>query len=155
LPDDRLIGDVVFYRRAQGARGRWMGSLIEELKRREAAARAEADRPRSRVEELEQDLARAEEQASRLAIAREEVMRVLEEPPGTELPSGQPDVPAKEHGPGSPIGIVTGPAWRRAPMRRCCRSLIRTCWKSRPMPAGRCGRRRLPPRRGRAPAGRR
>jgi hypothetical protein len=29
-----------------------MGSLIEELKRREAAARAEADRLRARIEEL-------------------------------------------------------------------------------------------------------
>jgi hypothetical protein len=33
-----------------------MGSLIEELKRREAAARAEADRLRSRIEELAEDL---------------------------------------------------------------------------------------------------
>ena len=57
-----------------------MGSLIEELRRREAAARAEADRLRSRIEELAEDLARAEEQASRLAIAREEVTRVLEKP---------------------------------------------------------------------------
>jgi hypothetical protein len=35
-----------------------MGSPIEELKRREAAARAEADRLRSRIWELEQDLAK-------------------------------------------------------------------------------------------------
>ena len=58
-----------------------MGSLIEELKRREAAARAEADRLRARIEELSGDLARTEEQVSRLAITREEVIRVLEEPP--------------------------------------------------------------------------
>jgi hypothetical protein len=45
-----------------------MGSLIEELKRREAAARAEAGRLRARVEELSGDLARAEEQVSRLVI---------------------------------------------------------------------------------------
>jgi chromosome segregation ATPase len=57
-----------------------MGSLIEELRRREAAARAEADRLRSRIEELSEDLSRAEEQVSRLAIAREEVARVLEDP---------------------------------------------------------------------------
>ena len=50
-----------------------MGSLIEELRRREAAARAEAIRLRSRIEELSEDLARAEEQVSRLVIAREEV----------------------------------------------------------------------------------
>jgi hypothetical protein len=36
-----------------------MGSLIEELKRREAAAWAEADRLRSRMEELAEELARA------------------------------------------------------------------------------------------------
>ena len=59
-----------------------MGSLIEELKRREEAARAEADRLRARIEELAGDLARAEEQASRLVIAREEVTRVLGEPAG-------------------------------------------------------------------------
>jgi hypothetical protein len=48
-----------------------MGSLIEELRRREAAARAEADRLRTRIGELAEDLARAEEQVTRLAIARE------------------------------------------------------------------------------------
>ena len=66
-----------------------MGSLIEELRRREAAARAEADRLRTRIEELSGDLARAEEQASRLSIAREEVARVLEEPAVAEPPAGQ------------------------------------------------------------------
>jgi hypothetical protein len=82
-----------------------MGSLIEELKRREAAARAEAGRLRSRMEELAQELARAEEHAWRLAIAREEVVRVLEEPASAELPGG----PAKEPRPDSPIGLVTVP----------------------------------------------
>ena len=48
--------------------------------RREAAAQAEADRLRARIEELSADLARSEEQVTRLAIAREEVARVLEEP---------------------------------------------------------------------------
>ena len=47
-----------------------MVSLIEELRRREAAARAEADRLRARIEELSEDLTRAEEQVTRLAIAR-------------------------------------------------------------------------------------
>src|ERR1700691_5187647 len=74
-----------------------MGSLIEELRRREAAARAEADRLRSRIEELSEDLARAEEQASRLVVAREEVTRVLAEPGA---------------GPASPIGAVTVPPWQ-------------------------------------------
>jgi len=83
-----------------------MGSLIEELKRQEEAARAEAGRLRARIEELAGDLARAEEQASRLVIAREEVTRVLAEPPG---PSG---APAGEPRPASPIGAVTVPPWR-------------------------------------------
>jgi hypothetical protein len=84
-----------------------MGSLIEELTRREAAARAEAIRLRSRIEELSEDLARAEEQASRLAIAREEVTQVLAEPP-----AGQSGGPAGKAGPASPIGAVTVPPWQ-------------------------------------------
>ena len=66
-----------------------MGSLIEELRRREAAARAEADLLRSQLEELERDLARAGEQVSRLVYRPGEVMRVLEEPDAAELPGGQ------------------------------------------------------------------
>ena len=81
-----------------------MGSLIEEPGRREAAARAEAGRLRSRVEEL----ARAEEQVTRLVIAREEVMRVLAGPAGAELPGG----PVKEPGPVWPIGAVAVRPWR-------------------------------------------
>src|SRR5262249_13545803 len=80
LPDFRLTGGAVFYRRAHGEGGR-MGSLAGELKRREAAARAEADRLRARIEELSGDLARAEERVLRLAITGAEVARVLEEPP--------------------------------------------------------------------------
>jgi hypothetical protein len=85
-----------------------MGSLIEELMRREAAARAEADRLRSRIEELAEELARAEEQVSRLAIAREEVTRMLEEPAVTEPAAG----PAGGLRPGSPIGAVAVPPWQ-------------------------------------------
>ena len=88
-----------------------MGSLIEELRPREAAARAEADRLRSRIEELSGDLARAEDRASRLAIAREEVTRVLEEPAAAQVPAGRDGGPAGEARPGSPIGAVTVPPW--------------------------------------------
>ena len=70
-----------------------MGSLIEELRRREAAARAEAGRLLARIEELTGELASAEEQVTRLAIAREEVTRVLEEPPAAD-PARQEDAPA-------------------------------------------------------------
>jgi hypothetical protein len=76
------------------------GSLIEELKRREAAARAEADRLRARDQELAGALARAEEQASRLAIAWEEVTRVLEEP-AAEVRAGQADGSSGEPRPAS------------------------------------------------------
>jgi hypothetical protein len=89
-----------------------MGSLIEELRRREAAARAEADRLRTRIEELSEDLARAEEQASRLVIAREEVARALEEPAAAEPPAGQNGRPAVKLRPASPIGAVTVPLWQ-------------------------------------------
>lgn len=89
-----------------------MGSLIEELGRREAVARAEADRLRSRIEELSEELAGAEERASRLAIAREEVTRVLGEPAAAAPPAGQNGGPAGETRPGSPIGAVTVPPWR-------------------------------------------
>jgi hypothetical protein len=90
-----------------------MGSLIEELRRREAVARAEADRLRTRIEELSEDLARAEEQASRLVIAREEVARALEEPAAAaEPPAGQNGRPAGKAGPASPIGAVTVPPWQ-------------------------------------------
>lgn len=88
-----------------------MGSLIEELRRREAAARAEADGLRARIEELSGDLARAEERVSRLAITREEVMRVLEEP-SAEDAARQDGGPGEKLGPALPIGAVTVPPWR-------------------------------------------
>jgi hypothetical protein len=92
-----------------------MGSLIDELRRREDAARAEAGRLRIRIEELSVDLARAEEQASRLAIAREEVIRVMEEPAVAYPPAGQNGRPARPAGkamPVSRIGAVTVPPWQ-------------------------------------------
>ena len=89
-----------------------MGSLIEELRRREAAARAEADRLRGRIQELSESLARAEEHASRLAIACEEVARVLEEPAAAEPPAVQDGMAAGKPGKVSPIGAVTVPPWR-------------------------------------------
>ncbi len=88
-----------------------MGSLIEELRRREAAARAEADRLRARIGELSEELARAEEQVTRLAITREEVTRVLGEPPaaGTVRQEGGS---GGKPGPALPVGAVTVPPWQ-------------------------------------------
>jgi hypothetical protein len=71
-----------------------MGSLIEELRRRDDAARTETERLRIRIEELSGDLAGAEEQASRPAIACEEVTRVIEEPAAANPPAGQNGRPA-------------------------------------------------------------
>ena len=88
-----------------------MGSLIEELRRREEAAQAEADGLRARIEELSGNLARAEERVSRLVIAREEVMRVLEEPPAADT-AGQGGGPGGIPGTAPPIGAVTVPPWR-------------------------------------------
>lgn len=97
-----------------------MGSLIEELQAREAEARAEADGLRVRIEELSEELARAEEQATRLAIAREEVARILEdpsaaEPAAEEPPAGGQDgagLTGRSGGPVSRIGSVTVPPWQ-------------------------------------------
>jgi septal ring factor EnvC (AmiA/AmiB activator) len=92
-----------------------MGSLIEELRRREAAARAEADRLRARIEELAEELARAEEQVSRLAITREEVTRVLEEPPAADAswqegaPGGKPESRFSTSSPGKSRSAVPPP----------------------------------------------
>ena len=105
-----------------------MGSLIEELKRREAAAQAEAGRLRARVEELTAELARAEERVSRLAITREEVTRVLEDPSAADA-AWQEAALAGKPGPPSPIGVVTVPPWEEGTGRRCCRGPTRTCWK--------------------------
>ena len=88
-----------------------MGSLVEELRRREAAARAEAERLRTRIEELAEELARAEEQVTRLVITREEVTRVLEEPPAADA-ARQDGGPGGKPGPASPVGAVTVPPWR-------------------------------------------
>src|SRR5215831_12807339 len=60
-----------------GARGCPMGSLIEELRRHEAAARQEADELRGEIARLNERLARAEERLSRLEITREMVAEIL------------------------------------------------------------------------------
>jgi hypothetical protein len=88
-----------------------MGSLMEELRRREEAARAEADGLRARIEELSADLARAQEQVARLVITREEVTRVLEEPPAADAAPREGGSGGKP-GPGSPIGAMTVPPWQ-------------------------------------------
>ena len=88
-----------------------MGSLIEELRRREAAARAEADRLRTRIEELSEDLARAEEQASRLSIARRKSRGYWKSLPSRSRPPGKRQAGGKPRL-ASPAGAVTVPPWQ-------------------------------------------
>lgn len=87
-----------------------MGSLLEELARREAEAR-------ERVGRLREQLAAEEEALSRLVITRETVQEVLDEAASSVQRSGA--VGAGDHGEaggeavaGSPIGVVTVPRWR-------------------------------------------
>jgi hypothetical protein len=66
-----LLAPAGFYCFWQEQGGRLMGSLIDELQRREAAARAEAEELRGRIAELAERLAGVEERLSRLVITRE------------------------------------------------------------------------------------
>jgi len=70
-----------------------MGSLIDELQRREAAAREEAEELSGRIAQLAERLAGVEERLSRLVITRETVEEVLdgsgaEAAPATVMPDG-------------------------------------------------------------------
>ncbi len=95
-----------------------MGSLIEELQRREAAARQEADELRGEIARLNERLARAEERLSRLEITRETVAEVLgaERPVagrGAAAAAAAGTAPGGSRGAdGSPVGVVTVPPWR-------------------------------------------
>ena len=95
-----------------------MGSLIDELQRREAAARAEAEQLRGQIAQLAARLAGVEEQLSRLVIAREVVDEVLDGAttaavsPVAVAP-GQPEVTASPGSGRSPvIGVLAVPPWR-------------------------------------------
>ena len=91
-----------------------MGSLIEELQRREAAARQEVDELRGEIARLGERLARAEERLSRLEITGETVAEILGGA-GAGQPAGQ-EAGAASAGSlvtgGSPIGVVRVPPWR-------------------------------------------
>ena len=93
-----------------------MGSLIDELQRREAVARAEAEELRGQIAALAEQLARAEERLSRLVITRETVEEVLDSAATQIAPvsaAGQPEGAALPRPGRSPvIGAVTVPPWR-------------------------------------------
>ena len=88
-----------------------MGSLIDELQRREAAARAEAEELRRRIAELAEQLAQAEERLSRLVIARETVGEVLSEA-GADAPPGVERELTTRPRRSPVIGVVMVPPWR-------------------------------------------
>ena len=90
-----------------------MGSLIDELQRREAAARAEAEGLRGQIAQLTERLAGVEERLSRLVIARETVDEVLNGS-GTEASSAvMPDGAAPSRsGHLSAVGVLAVPPWR-------------------------------------------
>src|SRR5262249_52647920 len=92
-----------------------MGSLTDELQRREAAAREEAGELRARIAQLTERLARVEERLSRLVITRERVEQVLNEEAGAEAApaTATPDgtvLPRSGHLPAA--GMLAVPPWR-------------------------------------------
>src|SRR5260370_30464020 len=91
----RLPVPAGFYCFGQEQGGRLMGSLIDELRRREAAARAEAEELRGRIAELAERLAGVEERLSRLVITREMVDEVLSEVGADVSPAAEPEVTAR------------------------------------------------------------
>lgn len=90
-----------------------MGSLMDELQRREAAAREEAEDLRGQIARLGERLARVEERLSRLVITREVVEEVLSEPGGQTPPAAVADEAAPSR-PGhlSQVGVLAVPPWR-------------------------------------------
>ena len=91
-----------------------MASLIEELQRREAAARQAVDELRGEIARLTERLVRAEERLSRLEITRETVAEILGGAGTDEATAGREagPAPADPVPAGSPVGVVTVPPWR-------------------------------------------
>ncbi|WP_331744261.1 hypothetical protein OG762_49560 (plasmid) [Streptomyces sp. NBC_01136] len=98
-----------------------MSSLIEELHRREAAAREEVAGIRREIGLLNERLAVAEERLSRLEIARETVSEILggagtdqsvAGPVADAVVTAGPGPSSAVVAPASPIGVLTVPPWR-------------------------------------------
>jgi hypothetical protein len=90
-----------------------MGSLIDELQRREAAAREEAEGLRGQIAQLTERLAGVEERLSRLVITRETVDEVLNGSGAEASSAVMPDgAAASRPGHLSPIGVLAVPPWR-------------------------------------------
>jgi hypothetical protein len=90
-----------------------MGSLIDELQRREAAARAEAEDLRGRIAQLAERLAGVQERLSRLVITRETVEEVLSGSGAEASPAAViPDGAAARAGHVPAVGVLAVPPWR-------------------------------------------
>ena len=89
-----------------------MGSLIDELQRRETAVRAEAEQLRGQIARLAERLARVEEQLSRLVIAREVVDEVLDKAAVEVSPASEGAVPAGPVRRPVVAGVLAVPPWR-------------------------------------------
>jgi hypothetical protein len=90
-----------------------MGSLIDELQRREAAARAEAEGLRGQIAQLTERLTGVEERLSRLVITRETVDEVLNGSGAEASSAVMPDRAAPSRsGHLLAVGVLAVPPWR-------------------------------------------
>lgn len=92
-----------------------MGSLLEELARREAEVRQRMEEVRVQIAELTTRLEVEEDRLSRLVIARETVEEILGEAVQLIEEPGEDAVGVTDAGTdaeASPIGVMTVPRWR-------------------------------------------
>src|SRR5271170_1153014 len=92
-----------------------MGSLIDELQRREATVRAEAEELRGQIADLAEQLAGVEAQLARLVTAREVVDEVLDRAAGEVSAAPVAVQAAVAAGPGrcpAAAGVLAVPPWR-------------------------------------------
>jgi hypothetical protein len=89
-----------------------MGSLVDELQRREAAAWAEAEELRGQIAQLTERLAGVEDRLSRLVITRETVDEVLSEGPEASLVAVADGTVPSRSGHLSAAGVLAVPPWR-------------------------------------------
>ncbi len=89
-----------------------MGSLIDELQRREASGREEAEGLRGQIAQLTERLAGVEERLSRLVITRETVDEVLNGSGAEASLAAVPDGAAPSRsGRLSAVGVLAVPPW--------------------------------------------
>ncbi|MEW2395685.1 hypothetical protein [Streptomyces sp. NPDC046862] len=90
-----------------------MVSWLEEIERREAAARAEISELRSRMEELGGRVAEREAVLSRLEITRETMTEILsgEGAVSVDWAAEEDLLPVDRSGAGSPVGVRLVPQW--------------------------------------------